>query len=919
MPKTSRRSLLALLLAACLHAYGATDSADPVTDDGLDQLYPLDIPSQPLDQALLALARQTGLAVMIASDLKLRGLAPALSGEMSAQQALEKLLMDSGYRYRAVNDQGLVVLPPRKVVAAPEHTIEPEVELRPLLEELEVVASKRRTQLQDTPMAITAFGRNQLRNLQIDSLEDLAIQVPSLQYARNGDHTASLLYMRGIGSDNHTEAGDSGVAIHVDGLYSSRAQGAAVLLYDLDRIEVLRGPQGSLFGRNSTGGVINYHTARPQQGYDTEFSVTLGNFHRQQLEAMVNLPLGEEFALRWAGISSRADGYTDYTADSVWAPRRNRYNNVDQFSQRLSVHWQPRHDLHWWASVERYRDRGAGGLPMVDYGIPVTIDTPGVTDLVQDTFRSRLSWRTPNGISVTYIGGYGALDRTQAWDGDRTGPVGSETDPAIFHQSNRTLWSDYQSRQHELQLKSDNSGDLRWLLAYFDFAEDNGIRFDLEHQTADGSGWGGAPSHSFQQPERGSHLSAVYGQLDWDVNEYWELSTGARSGRDHRYDRGGRNIACPDLIRSDRDGELGSIAVNADSAAPGQCYVSNYNDVSQSWRSTTAMARATFRPAPDRLFYLLFAQGFKPGIVEDGNSLDGVYSGLDDPDYQRALEAVIARNNSDDEAFRAYVEPETNANIELGFKLGLRDGAMTLNGALFNTRYRDLQVSGVAEDEDGTEIVRSTNAASATIRGLEMELTWATSLNGQLNGFFSLLDARYDRFFTVDNAYPRYGQTWNPAADDSSRSDNPDLVDYSGNRLKQAPRSSLSLNYTHTLHLGNWASARPTIGVRYSDRVYFDEANRGRRSGRLLDNRTGEWVTDPGGPVSELDYQPAYWLWSAGVKIEPVAGNWWLNLFGENLTNNPVRQDLQDADSAIPEYYLAQPRTLGLEFGLRFQ
>mgnify|MGYP000129701993 CR=1 FL=1 len=905
-----------MMLVAYLCAYSPLSPAAEEASGRLETRYLLDIPAQSLDQALLAFSRQTGLAVMVSSNIKLQGVAPAIRGEVPAREALQQLLADTGFHFRAVDGQGVVVLPEKETVAAEDQEAEPQAPQRPLLEEVEVIASKRRTNLQDTPMAVTALGERMLRDLQIDSLEDLAIQVPSLQYARNGDHTASLLYMRGIGSDNHTEAGDSGVTVHVDGLYSSRAQGSSVLLYDLDRIEVLRGPQGTLFGRNSTGGVINYHTARPRQQYDAEFSATLGSFRHRQLEAMVNLPVNDRFALRWAAIANRADGYARYTEDSVWAPRQDRYNNTDQLSHRLSASWRLLDNLHWWSSYERYEDHGAGGLPMVDYDTPVTIDPPGRTDLPQDALRSRLTWTSTNGISVTYIAGYGQLERSQDWDGDRTGGLGSETDPAVYHQSNRTLWSDYRSRQHELQLKSDDGGDLRWLLAYFNFAEENGIRFDLEHQEPDGSGWGDAPAHSFQQPERGSRMSAVYGQLDWDLSEQWEVSAGARSGLDKRYDRGGRNIACPDLIRSDREGELGPVAVNAESAAPGQCYVSNYNDVSQEWHSTTAMARATFRPHDDALWYLLFAQGFKPGIVEDGNSLDGHYTGADDPQFRLALRELIERNNSNDEALRAYVEPETSENIELGFKLGFLGGGMTVNGALFNTRYRDLQVSGVAEDEDGNEIVRTTNAASATIRGLEMELNWATSLNGRLTGFVSLLDARYDRFLTVDNAYPEHGQTWNPGA---NTPDNPNLVDYSGNRLKQAPRASLSLNYSHGFPLRNWGTARPRIGVRFSDTVYFDEANRGARSGQLLDNQSGEWLPDPGGPVARLDYQPAYWLWSAGVKLEPAVGNWWLNLYGENLTDDPIRHDLQDADSAIPEYYLAHPRTLAVEFGLRFQ
>lgn len=876
--------------------------------------YQFQIPAQPLDQSLLVFSRQTGLAVMVAtaqdqSSSTPSGTAPAVRGEYTAEVALAMLLAQTDFRYRRVDGQGVVILPPKSAIAEPEEA-QAIAEARPLLEEVEVVASKRRTNLQQTPMAVTAISGGTLEERNIDSLQELAAEVPSLQVARNGDHTASMLYLRGVGSDNHTEAGDSGVATHVDGIFSSRVQGSAVLLYDLDRVEVLRGPQGTLFGRNSTGGVINYHTARPHDQWSSGLSVTMGNYRQRKFTAVANAPLTDNWALRWAGVSEQADSYTEYTADSIPADRENRYNNTDLFSHRLSSSWQVTDNFDWWLSYERFEDRGAGSLPVVDYDTPVTIDTPGRTRLDQDALRSRMEFTLPGGASLGYIAGYGFTDRSQDWDADRSGAVGSETDPAIYHQSNRTVWSEYRARQHEVQLKSRDDERLRWLLAYFHFAEKNAIRFDLEHQEPDGGGWGDAPAHSFQQPNRGSRLSAVYGQLDYDLSPQWQISAGARSGRDQRYDRGGRNIACPDLIRSDRGGELGTIAVNRESADPDQCFIANYNDVDRTWRSTTAMARLSYQPSDRTLLYLHYAEGFKPGIVQDGAKLTGTFNGAEDPGYQDALQALIARNNRG----AAFVGPETSANVELGFKLGLMDGAMTLNGALFDTRYRDLQVSGIAVAEDGTELIRSTNAPSATIRGMELELNWASSLNGRISGFLSLLDARYDHFLAVDNEFPDHGQTWNPGAGDPGI---PNLVDFSGNRLKQVPEVSLGLNYRHSLALGNWARATARLGLQFASDMYFDEANRGDRSGSLLDNRTGEWLVDPAGAAGNVDRQPVWSRWNTGFKIEPIAGNWWLDLYGENLTNTAVANDVQEADIAVPEYYYGAPRTFGLRVGVK--
>jgi len=328
------------------------------------------------------------------------------------------------------------------------------------------------------------------------------------------------------------------------------------------------------------------------------------------------------------------------------------------------------------------------------------------------------------------------------------------------------------------------------------------------------------------------------------------------------------------------------------------------------------MTRLEYRPADDLLFYLLFAEGFKPGIVEDGNAIEGIYSGPGDPAFVAALAETIALNNSADEQARAFVEPELSKNVELGFKLGLLDGAMTLNGALFNTRYTDLQVSGVAIESDGSEIFRSTNAAAASIKGLEVELNWAVSRAGFLSGNFALLDAHYDRFLAIDRDFPRYGQSWNPSANNPGV---PDLVDYSGNQLKQAPELSLTLAYHHVFSLPNGSLLTPQLRFTYSDKVYFDEANRGARSGQLLNNRTGQWEPDPNGSASRIDFQPSFGLWDASLKYEPASGGWSLVASVTNLGDELVKSDAHTPEAASPLFYTAPPRTLSLGLSAQFQ
>ncbi len=889
----------------------ATSTAATVEVNTRNSLIRFEIPAQRFSDALLEFSRQSGIAVLMSSEIEGQWQSQPLQGELPPYQALGQLLEGTDLIYRSVADQSLVIVP--RPVSQVRRRNSSADQPRYVLEEITVTAGKRASNLQDTPMTVTAFDYQTLQDLRVTSVFDVVDQVPSLKLVRNGDHSASMLYLRGVGADNPTEAGDSGVATHVDGIYSSRGQGTAVLLHDLEQIEILRGPQGSLFGRNATSGVVNYHTVKPQQHFESRLDLTLADDNYHSLQAVINTPISDQWSVRLAAAVEQRDGLVKFASGSASTNDQKQYNNLDMSSYRLSSLWKPNEDWSWWTSYEYYRNQSSGNFPAADYDTPVLIDTVGKTDLVMHSVRSRLQWQFTPDLDVTYIMGHSDMARDQLWDGDGNSPVGSETNPAIYHQSNHTVWSDYQSWQHELQFKNSDNNRLRWLLSYFYFEEESDIRFDLEHQDATGLGWGGGASHSYQQPHRGSKFEAIYGQLHYDLTPTWGLSLGARSGSDTRYDKDGRNIGCPDRIRSDRQGDLGDIAVNLDSAAAGQCFVANYNDVDKRWNSTTFMARGEWRATSDLLLYLMVAEGFKPGIVQDGGMLEGVYSGADDPAFQSQLNNIFASNNSDE---GAYVGPEESRNWELGFKWQAQDKTVTVNGALFYTEYDNLQVSRVSLNADGSKVFRSASAATATIKGFEVELNWLPGSYGELKAHLSLLDAYYDDFLSVDTNFPEHSQTWNPSAGDPGQ---PDLVDFSGNRMKQAPKVSAGLTYKHYFEPFAWGRITASVGVNYSDEVYLSEANRKDRSGQLLENATGQWVVDPNGAANDIDVQPAYWVWNTNVVIKPSDANWRLEAFVHNLTDEVVRYDVHSTETPDPLFYLAPPRTLGMRLSMDFR
>lgn len=146
-----------------------------------------------------------------------------------------------------------------------------------IIEEVLVTATRRVTEVQDTPVAVSAFDQTSLDRNHVVNMLDLQALVPSLHIAQNGTQNTPMVFMRGIGSLDQTESGDPAVAFHVDGIYSARSQGSTILMYDLENAEILRGPQGTLFGRNSTGGVINLHTAKPAAEFAASLEHTIGN------------------------------------------------------------------------------------------------------------------------------------------------------------------------------------------------------------------------------------------------------------------------------------------------------------------------------------------------------------------------------------------------------------------------------------------------------------------------------------------------------------------------------------------------------------------------------------------------------------------------------------------------------------------
>ncbi|GAB2505470.1 TonB-dependent receptor [Microbulbifer agarilyticus] len=271
------------------------------------------------------------------------------------------------------------------------------------LEEIVVTATKRETSLMETPISVTAFSQEKLDREGLTNVKDMAQMVPNMDISMDSSQTAPVVAMRGVRSTNITELGDPAVGLHLDGIYSPRAQGAMALMFDVERVEALRGPQGTLFGRNSTVGSVNIISRRPDASqFDASFGIEAGRWNHQQTRGMVNLPVTETFALRASFMQETRDSYLNglydpnqwdvrylpeevqnapvYTGTDEDRSLRQRerwgsgevqelvaadpadfYNNSDQHAFRIAGLWEPSDELGLMLTYEKFQDSGAGG------------------------------------------------------------------------------------------------------------------------------------------------------------------------------------------------------------------------------------------------------------------------------------------------------------------------------------------------------------------------------------------------------------------------------------------------------------------------------------------------------------------------------------------------------------------------------
>jgi len=455
----------ATALLACASTASA-QAADPIA---------FNIPSQPLGAALAEFARQSSVDVLVSSQLARNQQSPALQGEMPPQQALAMLLSGSQLTYRATPNGSYVIeaSDPQSGSAAGDGADQGTVQA------LIVTAQKREEDIQDVPIAISAFTQEDLTRSQVAGGPDLVTQVPNFTFTKTNFSSYSI-QIRGIGTQAISATTDPAVAVAFNNTPFVRNRFFEQEFYDLERVEVLRGPQGTLYGRNATAGVVNIISAKPKFRFEAKASGDLGNFSSSRLEGMVNVPLVEDkVALRVAGAWTKRQGYdTNQTTGK-------QIDGRDLWSTRVSLRVSPSDRLdmnliweHFQESDDRLRSgkqlckkdvvTEVGGVPVTSFDETlrtINITAPWVAvqpRLSQGCTRESLyspdSFETPNGASVPYYLPLAGIGLPQTF----FDPYASQVQSPNLRVIESTIEPEYRASSNigELQVKFDLGDNL---------------------------------------------------------------------------------------------------------------------------------------------------------------------------------------------------------------------------------------------------------------------------------------------------------------------------------------------------------------------------------------------------------------------------------------------------------------------------
>ena len=736
----------------------------------------------------------------------------------------------------------------------------------PQIADIVVTAQRRDSTVQDTSAAISAFGGESLEVARILSLEDLAGAATSLSFTALSPLDQEF-NIRGITNTRlDSPSADQSIGIFVDDVYVGRSGLFNFDMYDIERVEVVRGPQGVLLGRNVVGGAISIYSARPQADTGGSLTFAYGNFNEKLARGHITGTISGPLTGRLSFQYRNRDGFNQDILHDV------DLDNVDSVQFRGQLMLEPDDSDFTARLVFDYTKDKSNGFHSVAIDGPAAGSGPwsaarvaignirgrplGIRESLPEFPRykgdtadtpqqlSREAW----GLSLRMDQGLGGVGTLSSITGYRKGDAFNVYDQTGIGPDNGfgvispTLFSfpvnereDIKQFSQELRVVSEEQSDrgFDWIFGAY-YQHDKITKLDKFWAEVPLTVLGTLSGESHWDNRATNESYAFFAQLGYRFSPQLRAVAGIRYSKDRKSGR----VTGTAVETGDKFSPNNAVALTplAATFAEGQGFTTNYSD---SWSEVTPQVTLEFVPNDDLLFYGTFSTGYKGGGFED------------DP-----ANAAAAQSSYD---------PETVTSFELGAKLDLFDRRLRLNVAVFDMKYQNLQVT---QTSAACLCNITDNAADAKIQGIEAEATVAVVTGLTLSGGLTLLDTKYIDFI------------------DSLGNDN------SGNFLQRTPKAQWNVAADFVTDIGDWSDAL-RFNVNYSHQA------------RLF------WAPD------NLQREGGYGQLGSRISFTPGNGDITFSLWGRNLTNTLYRTNII-AFFGDEVSRLGAPRQHGAEVSVKF-
>lgn len=636
---------------------------------------------------------------------------------------------------------------------------------QPVLEEVIVTAQKREQNIQDVAIAVSAFAGDQVNAANIQQFEDIAVRTPGLNMTQFNIGEPQL-YIRGIGNSNDSAGGDPAVGIFIDEVYIGRSGSGSSDLFDIERIEVLRGPQGTLYGKNTSGGAVAIYTTRPSREFGGKLSATVGDYDLWNVQGLVTGPLGERMAGKLAASVKQRDGY----AKNITTGQE--LQDEDNVSVRGQLLFDVSDSLSILLGADYSKDEQSGNcrhLGNLDQSAAAPLWLTGMSDkylndirhcsgivkLNQDReiqgYLGRIEWDMDWAV-LTSITAYRKSDYD--WVDDLTGLEPPSVIPTVVETVVDYADEDSDQFTQEFRLNG-NTDHFDWVAGVYYLEEnvDRRERFYTEFTAILGLPFPSPGDVTFYQDNETTSYAA-FGQVDWHITDAWDLSLGLRYSYDEK-----------EITQGATD-NIGTFPPA--SGIPLLLPPYGPIDADDDWDEWTPKATLSYRPTDDVMLYGTVSTGFKSGAFASA-----------------ATTAVDAATPAD---------PETVTNYEIGMKSQWWDNRLQFNILGFYMEYDDLQVYFLEN------FLLNLANAEAESSGVELEYVVLFTPDFRLSGSYAYNDTEYNTLVTPSQ-------------------------DYSGNQLARAPENSFTIMANYDFNLSGGSVLGLEASYFWRDEWYHDPSN----------------------------------------------------------------------------------------------